>query len=485
MFIRLLCLLLLLVCPPALAQQPAYKDFDVDSVAVPHGGIAFLNTYLQTNLRKPIAAEAEGLGGRVIISSVIEPDGSVSDVSVLKSLRPDMDQEAIRVFSLFRAWKPALKGGKAVRQQMNIPITFAKNEPFVYQNESKILYFDAKLEPLADSARAQYKQITPINVTRLPTGDIVLYERKDKSWKLINRFPITRKLKSYKTATGKWVHLTGHQNANVQWESILVATDEDGNRVRQAYYQNGKRVGEELYYHPNGVVSRKAETFDTKEAVTSWYPNGQIRKISTGVSERKIGTDIPEQVIAFWDSTGRQLVDKGNGRAILVERRESYADTSVYTTFTEEGSYKDGLKHGDWIGRYADNSYSYEEKYVDGVLKEGQTRTGQADVVRYTVLEQQPEFPGGMAGLGNFLSENLSYPVSAQKEGIQGKVFVSFVVCTDGSLCDYEVMKGVHPDVDKEALRVVRKMSGRWKPGVQRGKKVRVKYNLPINFSLY
>lgn len=51
-------------------------------------------------------------------------------------------------------------------------------------------------------------------------------------------------------------------------------------------------------------------------------------------------------------------------------------------------------------------------------------------------------------------------------------------------LCDYEVIKGVHPDIDEEALRVVKKMSGRWKPGVQQGKKVRVKYNMPINFSL-
>ena len=483
MFIRFLPLLLL-VCSPAMAQQPAYKDFDVDSVAEPRGGMAFLNTYLRANLRKPIAAEAEGLGGRVILSSVVEPDGSVSNISILKSLRPDLDQEAVRVFSLFRAWKPALKGGKAVRQQMNIPVTFAKNEPFTYQNESKILYFDSKLELLADSTQARYKQITPIDSKRLPTGDIVLYEQKEKSWKQINRFPITRKLKSYRATTGKWVHLMGHQNANLQWEGMLVAIDEDGNRVRQAYYQNGKRVGEELYYHPNGVVSRKAETFETKEAVTTWYPNGQIRQIMTGTSDRKIGTNSPEQVISYWDSTGQQLIDKGNGRAILVERRESHADTSAYTTFTEQGSYKDGLKHGDWVGQYADGSYSYEEKYVDGILKEGQNKTGQAPVVRYTVLEQQPEFPGGMPGLGNFLSENLRYPVEAQKAGAEGKVFISFVVCTDGTLCDYEVLKGVRPDIDREALRVVKKMSGRWTPGVQRGKKVRVKYNLPINFAL-
>ncbi|QKZ15608.1 energy transducer TonB [Spirosoma sp. KUDC1026] len=90
-----------------------------------------------------------------------------------------------------------------------------------------------------------------------------------------------------------------------------------------------------------------------------------------------------------------------------------------------------------------------------------------------------------MEGLGQFLSSNLRYPASAQRERIQGRVFVSFVVCEDGSLCDYEVLKGIHPDVDEEALRVTKIMNGHWKPGIQRGKKVKVKYNLPINFSLH
>lgn len=89
-----------------------------------------------------------------------------------------------------------------------------------------------------------------------------------------------------------------------------------------------------------------------------------------------------------------------------------------------------------------------------------------------------------MKGLAQFLNQNLSYPVSAQKAGAQGRVFVSFVVCTDGTLCDYEVLKGVQSDLDREAVQVVQKMSGKWTPGVQRGQKVRVKYNLPINFSL-
>jgi TonB family protein len=446
--------------------------------------MAFLNTYLQANLRKPITAEAAGVGGRVILSGIVEPNGHVSELTVLKGLRPDLDREALRAVSLFRAWKPALKARQVVRQQANIPVTFVRNEPFAYRNGEKIIYLNADSKLVSDTSQARYKQNTPIDAEGLPSGDMVLYEREEKSWKEINRLPITRKLKSYQTADGKWVHSTSHQNADLQWQGLLVDIDEDGNRVRQAYYQKGRRVGDELLYHPNGMVARKMEPLETKAAITTWYSTGQIRQIRTGASERPLGSTVPDQVIAFWDSTGQQFITNGNGRAILTERRKSYADTVRYTTFIEQGSYKDGLKHGDWTGKYADGSYSYEEKYADGILKEGQNQTGQADIVRYTMLEQPPEFPGGMAGLGKFLTENLSYPVSAQKAGVQGKVFISFVVCTDGSLCDYAVIKGVHPDVDEEALRVVKKMSGRWKPGVQRGQKVRVKYNMPINFSL-
>jgi TonB family protein len=143
-----------------------------------------------------------------------------------------------------------------------------------------------------------------------------------------------------------------------------------------------------------------------------------------------------------------------------------------------------GFKQGIWTGRYADGSHFYEELYDKGVCRQGKAITADSDTLTYTTPQQQPEFKGGMPGLGQFLSRNLRYPVEAQRARVQGRVFVSFVVCTDGTLCDYEVLKGLDPSIDQEAVRVVKAMSGYWKPGSQRGKKVRVKYNLPINFSL-
>lgn len=178
------------------------------------------------------------------------------------------------------------------------------------------------------------------------------------------------------------------------------------------------------------------------------------------------------------------MISNGSGQATYETPTTSRTDTTKKTQFVEKGLYENGFKQGVWTGRYADGSYAYEERYEKGICTGGKAVKAGADTIRYSAPQQQPEFAGGMSGLGQFLSQNLRYPVEAQRAGVQGRVFVSFVVCKDGSLCDYEVLKSVHPSVDEEAVRVVKAMSGRWKPGIQRGEKVRVKYNLPINFTM-
>jgi TonB family protein len=104
--------------------------------------------------------------------------------------------------------------------------------------------------------------------------------------------------------------------------------------------------------------------------------------------------------------------------------------------------------------------------------------------ISYKNKALQPKFKGGLPEFYKFLGQNIKYPSEAARNRISGRVYLSFVVCEDGSLCDYEVVKGVRRDLDNEALRVVKSMSGKWEPGVMRGQKVRVKYNLPINFQL-
>jgi TonB family protein len=101
----------------------------------------------------------------------------------------------------------------------------------------------------------------------------------------------------------------------------------------------------------------------------------------------------------------------------------------------------------------------------------------------YTVVEQMPEFQGGMKALRNFLANAVKYPPEASKNGIQGKVYVSFVVLKDGIVSNAKIIRGVAPSIDAEALRVVNSMP-KWTPGKQSGKAVAVQFTLPISFVL-
>lgn len=101
----------------------------------------------------------------------------------------------------------------------------------------------------------------------------------------------------------------------------------------------------------------------------------------------------------------------------------------------------------------------------------------------FFIVEDMPEFPGGEMALRAFIANAIKYPVIAQENGIQGKVYVTFVVGKDGSVSNAVIARGVDASLDKEALRVVNTLP-KWKPGKQRGKPVNVSYTVPINFVL-
>lgn len=101
----------------------------------------------------------------------------------------------------------------------------------------------------------------------------------------------------------------------------------------------------------------------------------------------------------------------------------------------------------------------------------------------FQVVEQMPEFPGGMDKLMEYLSKNIKYPSIAQENSIQGRVIVEFVVNKDGSIVEPKVMRSVDTSLDNEAMRVIKSMP-KWNPGKQRGKAVRVRYTVPVLFRL-
>ena len=126
-----------------------------------------------------------------------------------------------------------------------------------------------------------------------------------------------------------------------------------------------------------------------------------------------------------------------------------------------------------------DTQAAVEVKYTPVEVEEEEVEEQQI----FQVVEEMPEFPGGMGECMKWLGKNIKYPTISQENGVQGRVIVQFVINRDGSIVDAKVVRGVDPYLDKEALRVVNQMP-KWSPGKQRGKAVRCQFTLPVQFRL-
>ena len=101
----------------------------------------------------------------------------------------------------------------------------------------------------------------------------------------------------------------------------------------------------------------------------------------------------------------------------------------------------------------------------------------------FQIVEEMPSFPGGEGKLMEYVAKNIKYPQIARETGIQGRVFVGFVVEPDGSISNVKLLRGIGGGCDEEAMRVIKSLP-KWKPGKQRGKAVRVSYQIPVFFKL-
>jgi len=126
------------------------------------------------------------------------------------------------------------------------------------------------------------------------------------------------------------------------------------------------------------------------------------------------------------------------------------------------------------------SSFIYGQELPKANQKQADTNTGKEV---FTIVEVQPEFPGGEKARQKYLANNIQYPAIAQKNNIEGIVYVSFIIETDGTLTDIKIIKGIGAGCDEEVVRVIKNMP-KWKPGKQNGKTVRVKINMPVKFSL-
>ena len=169
------------------------------------------------------------------------------------------------------------------------------------------------------------------------------------------------------------------------------------------------------------------------------------------------------------DENGNFTLEVGTDQSIQV----AYIGMSTVTM-----SVKDCLKKADQTIVLTESDTKKDVKVVASA-----PQTVVSDDQTFSVVEQMPEYPGGMRAGLEFMARNLRYPTKAQEAGKQGRVIVQFVVRKDGSLSDFKVLRPVDPWLDAEAIRVISTMP-KWKPGMQDGKPVSVKFTLPVTFML-
>jgi protein TonB len=149
----------------------------------------------------------------------------------------------------------------------------------------------------------------------------------------------------------------------------------------------------------------------------------------------------------------------------------------------EDTTIETGLATQDELSNRVSNEVPQEEEQIVVKDEKPQVIEQKQEAEIFTVVEEQPQYPGGEGALMTYLQQNIKYPEEAKELGIQGRVFVTFVVEVDGSITDVRVLRGIGGGCDQEAIRVVQSMS-KWVPGKQRGVPVRVQFNLPIKFTL-
>ncbi|MDE5675820.1 MAG: energy transducer TonB [Muribaculaceae bacterium] len=177
--------------------------------------------------------------------------------------------------------------------------------------------------------------------------------------------------------------------------------------------------------------------------------------------------EVPEEVLATVQVTQIAIVDADKVKNEVMDMEEQKEDNTARGVVNQEGS---------------DDADKFKAVQEQVVVKEPEPEKPVEEEI-FVAVEQPAEFPGGLPALMKWLNSQIRYPEAAQQNDIQGRVIVKFVVEKDGSIGAVSIMKGVDKDLDREALRVVKKMP-KWQPGKNNGVAVRSYFNLPVTFKL-
>lgn len=477
------------------------------------GGDTALMGFIRKNIKYPDYAKMYEIEGRVIVSFIVERDGSIGDIKIAKTLLVALDEEAKRIVSIMPDWKPGKKDGKPVRVKYSLPINFRLDEiveePMPEDNQDKRierLSFKSLVSVISGNNR---ELLTPqvvndpddeANVCLLLTYKAAPKAKTDTQLLLYCNKPFV---------IGDTIFLSLRVKGKAKQDFTTEIHSTPGIRLLSPswnYKIDDNWAQYSLKYiisdHSNQTIVRGAQTIvinvaDLIEGNVCYFDDMRIEAHHLFFEKSVI--EQPEfpgglQAIKEYFSVNNKYPSPGRGKGVYLDVSfHLESDGTIHNPHCE--SWLDSLINIEairlvsempiWIPRKVNGEPSDAKVTIpiefDNSMVSGE-RQNRVDEVYY-VVEEQPEFPGGSEALLAFLRENIKYPSICRENGIQGRVLVGFTVEEDGSISDIEVVKSVNPLIDKEAIRVISIMPN-WKPGQLSGKPVRVHYTVPITFRL-
>lgn len=248
---------------------------------------------------------------------------------------------------------------------------------------------------------------------------------------------------------GKLKFITGSSTHNLPllFQGDYMEFYRNGRKKKLSHYEGGRKTGDVIAFYPSGRF------YDEKSYIdANTYPPAM-------------------NYINMRDSTGKVLADNGNG--YWIEYHKNFEGVA------EEGKIRNGLKDSVWTVWGPDSTGRFET-YNNGKLVDMKLFGISGGKV---FIGKLPEYPGGLNAFYKFLGENIVYPDAARRNGIQGRVILTFIVEKDGGLSDIKVEHGIGSGCDEEAVKVLQ-LSPKWIPAVLRGKPVRTEYTIPLSFTL-
>ncbi len=390
------------------------------------GGELALRTFIAKAIVYPTVAKENGIQGKVFVTFVVNSNGKVDRAKIARGIDPLLDAEALRVVSSLPDWMPGRQGGEAVPVSYTVPISFG---------------LQSNVKTSADSKKQVFVVVE--EMPQFPGGELAL------------RKYITEQIRYPSEA---------HKN-NIQGKVFVTFVINSIGKVDRAKIARG--VDPLL----------DAEAIRVVNSLPDWIPG---RQDGTAVD---VSYTVPVQFGN--DDSGKSPVMRSDmpmnqpKMSIEIRKDGNYIDNKLYSNEELKKKWESWKKENPrgGIGWQTQKGGVSSDRITE--LSE---ILGEPKMLPPRDFDQAPEFPGGNSAMWKWIAQNIKYPEEAVAKRIQGEVHVNFIVNNDGKVRDAIVVRGIDPELDAEALRVVSEMPV-WAPAKLKGKPISTDYTMPIQFA--